>query len=173
MSGGACPTNDCGALQLPYEENGCAAGTGANAWRDLLGATTTPCPVNVGDVLSPLKGVSSGPSDQGMDTRIGSNSDTFDQVVRTDPNGGLSTIIKPDSPRLVQVPIIVDATTGASAFPQGGGKVRVVGFAYFFITSWGGGDIKGIFIQATANLSTGTTGPVTGQTGVYKIRLIS
>lgn len=173
MSGGACPTNDCGALQLPYEENGCAAGSGANPWRDLLAGTTTPCAVNVGDVLSPLKGVASGPSDQGMDTRIGSNSDTFDQVVRTDPNGGLSTIIKPDSPRLVQVPIIVDATTGASAFPQGSGKVRVVGFAYFFITSWGGGDIKGIFIQATANLSTGTTGPVTGQTGVYKIKLIS
>jgi hypothetical protein len=71
------------------------------------------------------------------------------------------------------VPIIVDATTGASAFPKGGGDVRVVGFAYFFITSWGGGDIKGIFIQATANLSTGTTGPVTGQTGVYKIKLVS
>lgn len=173
MAGGGCPTNDCGALQLPYQQNGCSAGVGANAWRDLLGGTTTPCAVNVGDVLSPVKGVASGPSDQGMNTRIGSNSDTFDQVVRTDPNGGLSTIIMPDSPRLVQVPIIVDATTGASAFPQGSGKVRVVGFAYFFITTWGGGEIKGIFIQATANLPGGVTGPVTGQTGVYKIKLIS
>jgi Flp pilus assembly protein TadG len=173
MSGGGCPTNNCGALQLPYQQNGCTAGTGASDWRDLLGATTTPCAVNVGDVLSPAKGVTSGPSDQGMDTRIGSNGDTFDQVVRTDPNGGLSTIIKPDSPRLVQVPIIVDATTGASAFPQGSGKVRVVGFAYFFITTWGNGEIKGIFIQATANLTSGVTGPVTGQTGVYKIKLIS
>lgn len=173
MSGGGCPTNDCGALQLPYEENGCSAGTGANAWRDLLGGTTTPCPIQVGDILSPVKGVTSGPSDQGMDTRIGSNSDTFDQVVRTDPNGGLSTIINPDSPRLVQVPIIVDAKTGANAFPQGSGDVRVVGFAYFFITTWGNGEIKGIFIQATANLPTGSTGPVSGQTGIYKIKLIS
>jgi Flp pilus assembly protein TadG len=173
MSGGGCPSNDCGALQLPYEENGCAASTGADAWRTLLAGTTTPCAVKVDDILAPVKGVASGPSDQGMDTRIGSNSDTFDDVVRTDPNGGLSTIVKPESPRLVQVPIIVDATTGASVFPQGGGNVRVVGFAYFFITTWGGGDIKGIFIQATANLSTGTTGPVTGQTGVYKIRLVS
>jgi len=172
MSGGGCPTNNCGALQLPYQENGCAAGSGASAWRDLLSETTTPCTVNVDDVLTTAKGVTAGPSDQGMDTRIGSNGDTFDQVVRTDPNGGLSTIIK-DSPRLVQVPIIVDAVTGASAFPQGNGKVRVVGFAYFFVTTWGNGEIKGIFIQATANLSSGVTGPVTGQTGIYKLRLIS
>src|SRR5262249_27628152 len=41
MSGGGCPTNNCGALQLPYQENGCAAGSGASAWRDLLSETTT------------------------------------------------------------------------------------------------------------------------------------
>jgi hypothetical protein len=173
LAGGGGSNGNYGALQLPTEQNGCASGTGASAWKDLLGGTTDPCVLHVGDTISTETGVASGPTDQGMDQRIGSNSDTFDQVVRTDPNGGLSTIIKPDSPRLVEVPIVVEASTGSSTFPSGKKDVRIVGFAYFFITTWGGGEIKGILVEATANLPNGSTGPITGPTAMYKIKLIS
>ena len=127
----------------------------------------------MGDTLSTEPGIKVGPTDQGLDTRIGSNSDTFDQVVRTDPNGGLSTIINFDSPRLVEVPIVVNANDGSNSWPGGRGDVRVVGFAFFFITSWDGGEVKGQLVQATAELPNGSTGPITGQSGIYKIKLIS
>jgi putative Flp pilus-assembly TadE/G-like protein len=173
LAGGGGTTGNYGALQLPSEQNGCTPGTGARDWSDLLGGSTDPCTLHVGDAVPTQPGVATGPTDQGMDQRIGSNSDTFDQVVRTDPNGGLSTIIKPDSPRLVEVPIVVDAGSGSSSFPNGKKDVRIVGFAYFFITSWGGGEIKGILIEATANLPNGSTGPISGPTAIYKIKLIS
>jgi Flp pilus assembly protein TadG len=171
--GGACTTGNCGAIQLPAQENGCSSANGKAVWRSLLAGTDTPCTVAVGDTLTTEPGVAVGPTDQGLDQRIGSNSDTFDQVVRTDPNGGLSTIIDWSSPRLVEVPIVVNATDGSSTWPSGRKDVEVVGFAFFFITSWDGGEVKGQLVQATANLPTGSTGPVSGQSGIYKIKLIS
>jgi hypothetical protein len=173
FGGGSCTTGNCGAIDLPSEENGCGKTTGGAAWRGLLAETLTPCTVAVGDTLSTEPGVKVGPTDQGLDTRIGSNSDTFDQVVRTDPNGGLSTIINVDSPRLVEVPIVVNANDGSNTWPGGRGDVRVIGFAFFFITSWDGGEVRGQLVQATANLPNGSTGPITAQSGIYKIKLIS
>ena len=172
FGGGGCSTGNCGAIDLPFQENGCGAGGGGASWRGLLAETLDPCTVQVGDTLSTEPGVKVGPTQQGLDTRIGSNSDTFDQVVRTDPSGGLSTIINIDSPRLVEVPIVVNADDGSNTWPNGRGDVRVIGFAFFFITSWDGGEVKGQLVQATANLPTGSTGPITGQSGIYKIKLI-
>jgi Flp pilus assembly protein TadG len=171
--GGSCTTGNCGAIELPGQNNGCSIANGKGEWKSLLAGTDTPCTVAVGDTLTTEPGVAVGPTDQGLDYRIGSNSDTFDQVVRTDPNGGLSTIIDWSSPRLVEVPIVVNASDGSSTWPSGRSDVRVVGFAFFFITSWDGGEVKGQLVQATANLPTGSTGGVTGQNGVYKIKLIS
>lgn len=173
FGGGGCTTGNCGAVELPFEENGCASHNGGSTWRGLLGQSLTPCQVQVGDALTTEPGVKVGPTDQGLDTRIGSNSDTFGDVVRVDPNGGLATIINYDSPRLVEVPIVVNANDGSNTWPNGRGSVDVVGFAFFFITSWGGGEVKGQLVQATANLPTGSTGPITGQSGVFKIRLVS
>jgi Flp pilus assembly protein TadG len=171
--GGSCTTGNCGAIELPSENNGCSQVNGKGEWRQLLAGTDSPCTVTVGDTLTTEPGAAVGPTDIGLDQRIGSNSDTFDQVVRTDPNGGLSTIIDWNSPRLVEVPIVVNAADGSSTWPSGRSGMEVVGFAFFFITSWDGGEVKGQLVQATANLPTGSTGAVTGQNGVYKIRLIS
>lgn len=173
FGGGDCTNGNCGAVQLPYEENGCASQNGGSTWRGLLGQTLTPCQVQVGDSLTTEPGVKVGPTDEGLQTRIGSNTDTFSDVVRVDPNGGLATIINYDSPRLVEVPIVVNSSDASDTWPNGRGSVQVVGFAYFFITSWDGGEVKGQLVQATANLPTGSTGPVTGQSGVFRLRLIS
>jgi hypothetical protein len=171
FGGGDCGGSNCGAIDLPYQENGCGDATGGAAWRGLLAGTYTPCQVQVGDTVSTEPGVKVGPTDQGLDNRIGSNSDTFDQVVQSDPGGGLATILEPDSPRLVAVPIVVNATDGSNTWPSGRGQVQVVGFAIFFITTWNGGEVDGRLVQATANLN-GTTAPITGPSGAFKLRLI-
>ena len=172
FSGGGGTTGNYGAIELPYEENACQAGSGASTWSDLLAGTSTVCKISVGDTVGTEPGNMADPTDKGLDERIGANADSFDEVVQLDPNGGLATILKPDSPRLVAVPIVVSADDGTSTFPNGRGGVRIVGFAYFFITSWSGGEVKGRLVRALADLDEDTGGTGGTTSGIYTISLV-
>jgi hypothetical protein len=172
FSGGSGATGNYGSIELPYEQDGCQAGNGAD-WSRLLEGTYTPCKLSVDDTIPSEPGAKVGPTDNGLDQRIGTNSDTFDDVVELDPNGGLATILKPDSPRLVAIPIVVNAADGTEAWPLGGsGELRVVGFAYFFITGWDRGEVRGIFIQGLAELDE-DLGAVTQGGGIFDVKLTS
>ena len=94
----------------------------------------------------PLKtGQNTGPTRQGIDTRITSWA-PVSSIVTIGPNG-TATILQPNSPQLVILPIIEDMT-GGTIFPSGSGQVRIVGFAYFVITGYsnGGKTVTGTFV---------------------------
>jgi hypothetical protein len=85
-----------------------------------------------------------GPTKQGLRDHIGSDSTTFAQAVSMDGNGNMS-ILLPDCPRLIIVPVIKE-------LPSGGRQdVMIEGFAQVFITDFGGGGnnswVKAIFVR--------------------------
>ena len=122
FGGGGCSTGNCGAIDLPFQENGCGAGGGGAAARA------------VGRDARSLRGAGgrhavdrawrqggADPAGAGRAHRLELRH--LRPVVRTDPSGGLSTIINVDSPRLVEVPIVVNANDGSNSWPNGRGSV--------------------------------------------------
>jgi Flp pilus assembly protein TadG len=158
---GSSPNN--GALSLnTWTGTTCTGTSGANDYKNEISGATSICPVSIGD-LEPVKtGQNSGPTAQGIDTRI----TTWDPVtaIASIAQNGSATIIKPTSPQLVLLPVVVNATDGSSTWPSGSGNVRVVGFALFIITGYSqhGKQVDGEYITAQMSQTTWTTGAWTG-----------
>lgn len=164
-----------GAIQLPVQENGCAPPNGGAAWRAEMAGTDTFCSVSVGDNLPVQTGKMNGPTD-GLAQRIGSDQTAFDQVVQTDPNGGFSKLLQPTNPRVVVMPIVVNAVDGSSTWPTGGsGSVQVVAFALVYIVDWNTpspGQVNAIMIQTYTEYPDGVLGGANGQSGTQHVKLI-
>ena len=112
---------------------------------------------------------------QGIDTRI-TTWESVDQIVQFDTNGH-ATLIDPNSPQLVLIPIVEDPN-GQTNWLNGSGWVRVVGFAWFIITpppgyTNNGKTVTGVFVGledvATAGDTTGAYNPTTNTS--YTIEL--
>jgi hypothetical protein len=164
-----------GALSLPYASGAnCPTPNGGNPYRQEIEGSLTPCGVEFGQTLDVKPGQNSGPTRQGIDSRI-TTWQSLNQIVSIDGQGN-ATILDPTSPQLVIVPIVEDMG-GGTVFPTGSGTVRVVGFAYFVITNEkitgtaapgytnNGKTVNGVFVKTITALDTGdTTGPWNPQT---------
>lgn len=131
-------SSQSGALDVPYE-SGCSGASGSNDYRQLINGTTLACPLSVGQSLGLQSGSIPGPTQQGITDRIS----TFlpaDQIVSVGPNG-TATILQPNSPQLVLIPII-ENQDGTTNWTGGSMNVRIVGFAWFVITGVSGNGQK-------------------------------
>jgi Flp pilus assembly protein TadG len=125
-----------GAVSLPYQSGtNCPTPNGANPYRDEIAGVLNPCSIPVGEVLDEKTGNNTGPTSQGLMSRI-TTWKTFDEVVQ--PVGGDTYTIRDNSTRqLVLVPIVTNLS-GGSTWPHNAPyQVRVVGFAWFVIESCG------------------------------------
>ncbi len=166
-----------GAIQLPVEQMGCDpfALTGGAAWKSLMaGNTYDVCDVAVNDVLPSKPGKMNGPTDD-LSIRIGTNTQSFLDVVQPDPNGGFSKLLDPTCPRIVVMPIVVNNDDGSSNWPNGQSEVRVVAFALVYIVDWNNpspGQVNAIMIQTYATYPGGVLGGVNGGAGNQHVKLI-
>ena len=154
-----------GALSLPYTNNAnCPVPNGANPYRDEIDGTLNACPVSVGEQLDVKPGQNSGPTRQGIDTRI-TTWKPLDQIVQFGGSGQAATLLDPSSKQLVLIPIVEDPN-GATNWLNGSGWVRVVGFAWFVITpppgyTNNGKTVTGVFVGLQDSVGSGDT------TGAY------
>jgi Flp pilus assembly protein TadG len=128
-----------GALSLPYQSGlNCPVPNGANPYRDEIAGVLNPCSIPLGEVLDEKTGNNTGPTAQGLNTRI-TTWKPFNQIVEPVPGGANDTYtIKDNSTRqLVLVPIVTNLQ-GGNTWPHNAPfQVRVVGFAWFVIESCG------------------------------------
>jgi hypothetical protein len=147
LFGGLDQTGNFGAIDLPTGPPGCSVGSGASNYRSNIDGTNTICNVSVGQQLPTETGQMAGPTNQGLSSRIGSNTDTLGSVVQM--VNGQAEVIK-SSPRLVLVPIITN-TDGSTNWPNGKKDILIVGFAEFFISSYSSKTVTGQFVQYVVN----------------------
>lgn len=157
-----------GAISLPYvSATNCPDPNGANAYKDEISGALTPCAVNVGETVQTKPGDNSGPTAQGLNSRI-TTWQTLAQIVQFNSDS-TTTLLNPSSPQLVLVPVLTNPS-GQSAWPNGtSSPMTVVGFAWFVITSCGdplhpsycanndGKQVNGVFVSLDGSPSTGTS----------------
>jgi hypothetical protein len=169
-------TPNNGALSLNSKSGTiCQSSSGANDYKNEIigGSGGIVCDVTIGDVVPVKTGQNAGPTGQGIDARV-TTWDPLSAIVQISANGQ-ATILKPNSPQLVLLPVVTDLS-GGSTWPSGSGSVRVVGFAYFVLTSPGyingGKTVVGTFVGLQINNDSWSTGPWTpGTSTAYKVEL--
>ena len=148
---------------------------GAGDYRTSIAGEQTVCDVTVGQIVDVKTGQNTGPTKQGIDTRVPPGTwQPLDAIVQYSA-GGTATILQPDSPQLVVLPVVTDIA-GNSGWPSGGGQVRIVGFAAFVLTepgyTQGGRTVVGTFVQMQMENTSGSTGQYTpGTGGLYTVEL--
>jgi Flp pilus assembly protein TadG len=159
-----------GALSLPYvQSTNCPVPNGASVYSDEIAGTTPVCPVSVGESLDTKPGNNAGPTAQGLNARI-TTWQTLNQIVKFNADG-TTTLLQPNSPQLVVIPVLTNPS-GQSVWPNGSSApMKVVGFAWFVITSCGdpanpsycgnsdGKQVNGTFVNLDTSASMGTPGP--------------
>jgi Flp pilus assembly protein TadG len=124
-----------GAVSLPYVNGtNCPTPNGANPYRDEIAGTLNPCSITVGQAIDLKTGNNTGPTAQGLNTRI-THWQTFNQIVQPIGNNTY-TILDPTSRQLVLIPVVTNMTGGLT-WPNGASQVKVTGFAWFVIESCG------------------------------------
>ncbi len=158
-----------GALSLPYVSGAnCPVPNGANPYEDEINGTLQPCPISIGDLLDTKTGDNSGPTAKGLNSRI-TNWETVNQIVQFNGDG-TTTLLEPNSPQLVLIPVLT-SPSGATTWPSGSSSpMKVVGFAWFIITSCGdpthpsycsnsdGKQVNGVFVSLDLSPTVGTSG---------------
>jgi Flp pilus assembly protein TadG len=168
-------TPNNGALSLKGKDSSgsCQSTSGASDYNNEIIGTLQVCDVSVGDVEPVKTGQNTGPTKQGIDTRI-TSWDPLSAIVQFTANGQ-ATILKPNSPQLVLLPVVEDMN-GGTTWPSGSGTVRVVGFAYFVLTqpgyTNGGKTVLGTFVGLQTNNTGWSTGAWTpGSNTAYTVEL--
>jgi Flp pilus assembly protein TadG len=171
-------TPNNGALALPVKDSAgtCQSTSGASDYKNsIIGPPNgnIACDVSVGEVVGVKTGQNSGPTSQGIDTRI-TSWDPLTAIVQMTSNGQ-AIILKPNSLQLLLLPVVEDMA-GGSTWPSGSGNVKVIGFAYFVITYPGytnnGKTVVGTFVGLQSGNTGWTTGPWTpGSSTAFTIEL--
>lgn len=114
----------------------CSGANGANDFRNLIRGSShggvDACATNLGSTIETEPGNMSGPTRQGFDDRVGSNSQTFSNVFTHDAATGTWAVNDPESPRIGIVPVI-ETTTGGTTWPSGRENVRIVSYMLVYI----------------------------------------
>jgi Flp pilus assembly protein TadG len=146
-----------GLISLPVEP-GCSTANGANVYRDTVSGNDVACDVSLGQQLPTQTGDDTGPTLQGLSSRV-SVWLPVSSIVTIDSQGN-ATVINSLSPQLVVVPLVTDLS-GGTTWPNGqSAQVKVVGFAWFVLTppTNGGKTVNGVFVTASTSGDSGTTG---------------
>jgi Flp pilus assembly protein TadG len=172
-----------GAISLPYVQSAnCPVPNGSNVYSNEIAGTTQVCPVSVGETVQTDPGDNSGPTAQGLNQRI-TTWQTLDQIVQFNADG-TTTLLNSNSPQLVIIPVLTNAS-GQSQWPNGtSSPMTVVGFAWFVITSCGdpnhptycanndGKQVNGTFVTLDSAATMGTPGPYNpGSNTAYTVEL--
>lgn len=120
-----------GGVNIPFG-NPCKS-SGGSDFRSNLGGPNSKCAIGIGDLIETEPGNMGGPTRQGLNNRLQGNTQTFNDIVSVD-SSGIYHVKAPTSPRLVLIPII-ENTNGTATWPNGKKNVKIVGFAWFVITS--------------------------------------
>jgi hypothetical protein len=118
-----------GTIRLPMEPD-CTLGSGANDLKDAI--DYGGCPAPVGSTIQTETGNNTGPIKQALEARIGSNTQSFDDVFELDPATDRYIVKDVDSPRLGVVPII-ETPTGGTTWPGGSKDVVIVSYVLVYI----------------------------------------
>jgi Flp pilus assembly protein TadG len=121
-----------GALSLPYQNGiNCPPTSGSSDYRDEIAGVLNPCAIAVGEILDEKTGNNTGPTAQGLNTRI-TTWKTFNQIVQPTGNDTYK-VIDGSTRQLVLVPVVTNLS-GGSTWPHNAPyQVKVVGFAWFLI----------------------------------------
>jgi Flp pilus assembly protein TadG len=114
-----------GTIRLPMEPD-CQLGQGGNDLKDAI-IDHEGCPADVGSTIQTETGNTWGPIKQALDARIGSNTQSIDDVFTYDASLDRYIVRDVESPRLGVVPII-ENMNGSTTWPGGAKDVRVVGY---------------------------------------------
>jgi Flp pilus assembly protein TadG len=156
-------TSQNGALSLPVQPNCAAPVSGSAVYRDTISGSSVACDLTLGDQVPVNPGQNTGPTKQGVVTRIPSFEPWTN--IATIGAGNQATIIKPQSPQLVVLPELTDMA-GQPLWHNGAGQdMVVVGFAWFVVTGYtnGGKTVTGVFLASGSSLQGGITGQWTPQ----------
>jgi hypothetical protein len=119
----------------PQMGGACGGANGANDFRNLIKGSahggSDACASPIGTIIDTEPGNMSGPTRQGFDDRLGGDTDSYEDVF-TDGPDGITTIDKPDSPRIGIVPII-EQSNGSNTWPNGRKPVRILGYMLVYI----------------------------------------
>jgi hypothetical protein len=114
----------------------CASSSGASDYEQLLRGASAggqdACAYELDQNLNTEPGNMAGPTQVALDARVGSNRDSFEDVFAYDNETGLYTVVKPDSPRLILVPIVVPVD-GAAVWPSGRSPMHIIGFMFGYL----------------------------------------
>jgi Flp pilus assembly protein TadG len=140
---------------------------GANTIKDQLSGGGTSFPVYVGAEYSTRPGINGIKTSDLLEDLVGSDAHGFFDVVSPPDESGVASIKDPDCPRLLICPIVVNADTGLgnwTAIKGASSPVRVVGFAWLFLESWGGSGndswVRGRFIRPFTSEEVLNWGPI-------------
>jgi len=157
-----------GATQLPVQQQGCNLGTGGNDYRNLIDNSEQACLVSIGDQLQSKTGNLSGPTNQGLSGRVVNglhvlqNFDPY-SILQRQPDGTY-VLTTYQHPNLIVIPIVDQVANGSKPY-------KVLGFAWFIITTYGQSTVNGMFIgsQATrgAKCPTATNANASCPIGAY------
>jgi Flp pilus assembly protein TadG len=161
--GDQASSGNFGGARLPVDEMGCNLASGGSDYRKLIGGSYNSCMVSVGNYLNPETGNLAGPTGQGLaDRGVIQNFDPY-SILRQLPDGSwVLTTYK--HPNLIVIPVIDQFSNGNSD------PFKVIGFAWFIITSYTSTTVTGMFIGSSApggaKCSTGG-GTTSCPTGAY------
>jgi Flp pilus assembly protein TadG len=141
--GDQASSGNFGGARLPVNENSCILASGGSDYKKLIGGSYSSCLVSVGGLLDPETGNLAGPTGQGLaDRGVIQNFDPY-KILTQLPSGDwvLTTY---DHPNLIVIPVIDKFNNGTS------NPFKVVGFAWFIITSYTSTSVTGMFIGSEA-----------------------
>lgn len=130
-------TGNRGAIAPHGGTSTCEKSAGANDFEAFILTSeyggTDACSVLPGETVMTETGNMAGKARSGFNRRIGSNSQSFDDVFEIDPQMPDHYYVKDvDSPRLGIVPII-ENTDGTTNWPGGSKPVKIVGYVLVYI----------------------------------------
>lgn len=114
----------------------CYTSSGGSDFRELImgdgNGGMDACAYDIGDTLPSEPGNMSGPTRTGFDTRVGSNTDSFDDLFTYDAAAGRWSVRTMDSPRVGIVPV-VENLDGSTSWTGGSTNLRVTGYVVVYI----------------------------------------
>ncbi|MCW2962479.1 MAG: hypothetical protein JWM90_2866 [Thermoleophilia bacterium] len=127
---------DKAGLLYPEAEPSCSLANGGNDVRQLIkgpfaGDGMIACPTPIGEVISSNSGWKNGNVKDGFDTRVDSDTDSFEDVTDLDPVTGKYAIVKPNSPRIGVVPVIENVNGNPNWVKNT--DVRIIAYVFVYI----------------------------------------
>jgi Flp pilus assembly protein TadG len=141
--GNQASSGNFGGADLPVQEKSCQLASGGNDYRDLIAGATHSCMISVGNWLQPETGNLTGPTGSGLAARGVIQGFNPYSIMKQLPDGEW-VLTNYTHPNVVVIPVIDSFHQGSSS------PFKVIGFAWFIITSYTNNTVTGMFIDSSA-----------------------